>query len=141
MRTALSCRGEVFVATISARQLVMRKRITGTTKDDTHGRYPPGAMIDVRMFTPTDLRAVFAEVRTDHLVLRQPHGDDGPAVFAVHGDPATNRYNPPAPTRTVRRARRHCAAGYAGGKTTAMAIGPSRPWALGRSSALVGSCA
>lgn len=111
------------------------------TKGDTHGRCPPEAMTAVRMFTPTNLRAVFAEVRTDHLVLRQPHGDDGPAMFAVHGDPATNRHNPAGPDRTVRRARRHCAAGYAGGKTTAMAIGPSRPWRVKRSLALAGSCA
>jgi len=67
------------------------------TKDDAQGRYPPADMTDVGMFTPTDLRAVFAEVRTDRLILRQPRSDDGPAMFAVHGDPATNRYNPAGP--------------------------------------------
>jgi ribosomal-protein-alanine N-acetyltransferase len=67
------------------------------TKDDTQGRYPPADMTDGSTFAPASLRAVFAEVRTDRLILRQPRSDDGPAMFAVHGDPATNRYNPAGP--------------------------------------------
>ncbi|WP_327069329.1 GNAT family N-acetyltransferase [Kitasatospora sp. NBC_01302] len=34
---------------------------------------------------------------TDRLLLRRPAPGDGAAVFAVHGDPATNRYNPTGP--------------------------------------------
>ncbi|WP_161500745.1 GNAT family N-acetyltransferase [Embleya scabrispora] len=34
---------------------------------------------------------------TERLVLTRPHPDDAAAVFAVHGDPETNRYNPTGP--------------------------------------------
>ncbi|MFE3198848.1 GNAT family N-acetyltransferase [Embleya sp. NPDC055664] len=34
---------------------------------------------------------------TERLVLTRPHPDDAAAVFAVHGDPETNRYNPLGP--------------------------------------------
>jgi RimJ/RimL family protein N-acetyltransferase len=35
----------------------------------------------------------------DRLLLRRLTSTDGPAVFAVHGDPATNRYNSHGPHR------------------------------------------
>ncbi len=47
-----------------------------------------------RSMSATDLSAIFDEVQTERLVLRRPRIEDGPAMFAVHGDPATNRYNP-----------------------------------------------
>ncbi|HEX3477111.1 MAG TPA: GNAT family N-acetyltransferase [Kofleriaceae bacterium] len=42
-------------------------------------------------------------VHTDRLVLRPVHRDDLDAVWAIHGDPETNRYNPtgPLPSRAV----------------------------------------
>jgi RimJ/RimL family protein N-acetyltransferase len=46
---------------------------------------------------PGDLARIFGEVRTARLVLRRPHAGDGPAMFRVHGDPETNRYNPHGP--------------------------------------------
>ncbi|HLJ80275.1 MAG TPA: GNAT family N-acetyltransferase [Ktedonobacterales bacterium] len=46
---------------------------------------------------PTELAAVFSLVRTERLVLRQPTSDDGAAMFAIHGDPQTNQYNPAGP--------------------------------------------
>lgn len=44
-------------------------------------------------------------VITDRLVLRQPAEEDLGAVFRVHGDPATNRFNPagPHPSRETSR--------------------------------------
>ncbi len=44
-----------------------------------------------------DRAAVFSEVRTTRLVLRRLHESDGPAFFAVDGDPATHRYDPAGP--------------------------------------------
>ncbi|WP_182314547.1 GNAT family N-acetyltransferase [Streptomyces sp. SCUT-3] len=38
---------------------------------------------------------------TERLTLTRPHADDGPAVFAVHGDPATNLHNPDGPHRSL----------------------------------------
>ena len=50
-----------------------------------------------KTLAPTDLAAIFNEVRTERLVLRRLLSADGPAMFAIHGDPATNRYNPRGP--------------------------------------------
>ena len=44
-----------------------------------------------------ELAAIFYKVKTARLVLRRLEIDDGPAIFAVHGDPATNVYNPAGP--------------------------------------------
>src|SRR5215469_6324787 len=46
---------------------------------------------------PAELAALFAVVRTERLGLRRPTGADAPAMFAIHGDPSTNRYNPHGP--------------------------------------------
>lgn len=43
------------------------------------------------------LATVFNEVHTKRLVLRRPTPNDGDAMFMVHGDPATNQYNPYGP--------------------------------------------
>lgn len=47
------------------------------------------------------LAGVFGEVRTERLVLRRPRDSDGEAMFRVHGDPDTNRYNPAGPDRDL----------------------------------------
>jgi RimJ/RimL family protein N-acetyltransferase len=44
------------------------------------------------------MEADTAELRTERLVLRRPVPEDLAAVHEVHGDPATNRYNPSGPT-------------------------------------------
>ena len=44
-----------------------------------------------------DLAVIFNEVATPRLMLRHLRVGDGPAMFAVHGDPATNLYNPAGP--------------------------------------------
>lgn len=45
----------------------------------------------------SNLARDFNEVRTERLVLRRPRPTDGIAMFAIHGDPATNQYNPHGP--------------------------------------------
>ncbi|HET9111550.1 MAG TPA: GNAT family N-acetyltransferase [Ktedonobacterales bacterium] len=45
------------------------------------------------------LAAIFGEVHTERLVLRRLRPDDGPALFAIDGDPATNQHNPAGPAR------------------------------------------
>ena len=44
-----------------------------------------------------ELAGIFDEVCTERLVLHRPRPTGGPAMFAIHGDPATNRYNPHGP--------------------------------------------
>lgn len=51
---------------------------------------------DIR-FVPTHLEAIWARVQTERLILRRLQPTDGPAMFAVHGDPATYRYSPARP--------------------------------------------
>lgn len=43
------------------------------------------------------LARIFGDVRTPRLILRRPEEDDGSAMFRIHGDPETNRYNPQGP--------------------------------------------
>ncbi len=47
--------------------------------------------------TAASLLPRFAGVRTGRLVLSRPRADDGAAMFRIHGDPETNRYNPAGP--------------------------------------------
>ncbi len=46
------------------------------------------------MPSPEDLRAAFTPVQTARLLLRAVEPGDAAASFAIHGDPATNRFNP-----------------------------------------------
>jgi ribosomal-protein-alanine N-acetyltransferase len=60
------------------------------TESHTHtgdDRLPPSA----------GLEAIFNEVRTERLVLLRLRLADGAAMFAIHGDPATNLFNPHGP--------------------------------------------
>lgn len=50
-----------------------------------------------RVLTPAELAVIFGEVRTERLILRRPQPEDGPAMFAIHGDPETFRYSPRDP--------------------------------------------
>lgn len=45
----------------------------------------------------SDLAAIWSKVLTTRLVLRRLQSGDGAAMFAVHGDPETNLYNPRGP--------------------------------------------
>jgi hypothetical protein len=38
--------------------------------------------------------------RTERLTLWPPRGDDRDALWAIHSDPETNRFNPAGPMRT-----------------------------------------
>lgn len=44
------------------------------------------------------------ECRTQRLILRRPRAADLDAVFAIHGDPETNRFNPAGPMQTPAQA-------------------------------------
>ncbi len=68
------------------------------------------------------------------LLLRRPVTDDLPAVWAVHGDPRTNRHNPAGPDADVAASRDRLRSGSTTGSGTASATPPSRP-ARGASSA------
>ncbi|HEU5368815.1 MAG TPA: GNAT family N-acetyltransferase [Ktedonobacterales bacterium] len=52
---------------------------------------------DFSLPPPAELAVIFDQVRTERLALRRLRSEDGPAMFAVHGDPATNVYNPAGP--------------------------------------------
>ncbi|GAC1353983.1 MAG: GNAT family N-acetyltransferase [Ktedonobacteraceae bacterium] len=47
-------------------------------------------------FAPTNLGAIWVRVQTARLLLRRLQLTDGPAMFQVHGDPATYHYSPAA---------------------------------------------
>lgn len=49
----------------------------------------------------TDLAAIWNEVPTERLILRRLRPTDGPAMFAVHGDPETYHYSPATPHHDV----------------------------------------
>jgi ribosomal-protein-alanine N-acetyltransferase len=46
---------------------------------------------------PSELACIWSWVHTTRLILRRLAPTDGPALFAVHGDPATYRYSPARP--------------------------------------------
>jgi hypothetical protein len=58
---------------------------------------------DILGTRPAPDRLAAMIVHTDRLVLRPVHRDDLEAVWAIHGDPGTNRYNPtgPLPSRMM----------------------------------------
>lgn len=47
--------------------------------------------------TPSELASIWSWQQTARLILRRVQPTDGPAMFAVHGDPATYRYSPARP--------------------------------------------
>ncbi|MDH6703961.1 ribosomal-protein-alanine N-acetyltransferase [Kitasatospora sp. MAA19] len=51
--------------------------------------------------TVTERTARTIVATTERLLLTQPRQGDAEAVFAVHGDPETNRYNPNGPHRDL----------------------------------------
>ncbi|MET9182579.1 GNAT family N-acetyltransferase [Kitasatospora aureofaciens] len=46
---------------------------------------------------------------SERLVLTRPQEGDAEAMFAIHGDPETNRYNPDGPQRDIAQAREQLA--------------------------------
>ena len=46
---------------------------------------------------------------SERLVLTRPQEGDAEAMFAIHGDPETNRYNPHGPQRDIAQAREQLA--------------------------------
>ena len=76
----------------------------------------------------SNLASIFNEVHTSRLILRRLRIEDGPAMFIVHGDPATNRYNPSGPDPDVATSEKYYRSGCKVGKEKGMDIGrsPSR---------------
>lgn len=64
---------------------------------DMHKQDVSPSTTDRSIPSTTDLAAIWNEVPTARLVLRRLQIGDGPAMFAVHGDPATYRYSPATP--------------------------------------------
>ena len=52
------------------------------------------------------VRHVAHFVATERMLLRPVRDEDLPVVFAIHADPATNRYNPPGPDADLDASRR-----------------------------------
>lgn len=67
--------------------------------DDRHGTHGGTGSGDGvgRRATAQELAALFGDVRSARLVLRRPRSEDGEAMFRIHGDSETNRYNPAGP--------------------------------------------
>jgi len=65
--------------------------------NDTHKQDVSTSTTESSIPSTTDLAVIFNEVTTARLVLRRLRSTDGPAMFSVHGDPATYRYTPVAP--------------------------------------------
>ena len=61
--------------------------------DEVYKQHFPTSQPDNSTSSAAALVALFNEVYTARLVLRRPQQGDGPAMFMVHGDPATNQYN------------------------------------------------
>lgn len=51
-----------------------------------------------------NVHTLFEPIQTERLQLRAPVGEDASAVFAIHGDPDTNRYNPHGPMKSRKEA-------------------------------------
>jgi RimJ/RimL family protein N-acetyltransferase len=75
-------------------------------QDEIHQQPLPAPPTNNSITTPATLAAIFDEVETERLVLRRLQPGDGPAMFIVHGDPATNQYNPAGPHRNLATSER-----------------------------------
>ncbi|WP_376797321.1 GNAT family N-acetyltransferase [Thermogemmatispora sp.] len=51
--------------------------------------------------SPAELAAIWSAVRTPRLLLRRLRAEDGPAMFRIHGDPATYQYSPESVHRSL----------------------------------------
>jgi ribosomal-protein-alanine N-acetyltransferase len=66
-------------------------------KDATKRWQLPNSNIENQLADLDALARIFNKVNTERLILRRLRVDDGPAMFAIHGDPATNLHNPFGP--------------------------------------------
>lgn len=65
--------------------------------NDTHRQDVLASMNESSLPLTTDLAAIWNRVPTERLMLRRLQPTDGPAMFAVHGDPETYHYSPATP--------------------------------------------
>ena len=66
----------------------------GQGHDDGRGTYDGSDAAAGWRPMARELAAIFGDVRSERLALRRPRAEDGEAMFHIHGDPETNRYNP-----------------------------------------------
>ena len=63
----------------------------------TNEQDPSNTTAESLGYVPSKLTSIWSLVHTVRLTLRRLQPADGPAMFAVHGDPATYRYTPARP--------------------------------------------
>lgn len=69
--------------------------------DDAPRNRPPAHATPGEPADRATLAALFGEVQTERLTLRRVQPDDGLALFAIDGDPATHLHNPAGPARSL----------------------------------------
>lgn len=74
--------------------------------DEIHKQHLPAPLTNNSIPSAAVLAAIFDEVEIEQLILRRLQSGDGPAMFMVHGDPATNQYNPAGPHRNLATSER-----------------------------------
>jgi [ribosomal protein S5]-alanine N-acetyltransferase len=67
------------------------------SNDETQRHHLPSSTPHEDLPERADVARIFTQVLTSRLILRRLRIGDGPAMFAVHGDQATNLYNPAGP--------------------------------------------
>jgi ribosomal-protein-alanine N-acetyltransferase len=76
--------------------MFLQKRNVYMENNDMHKQDLSTSTTDGSITSTTDLAVIFNEVTTARLVLCRLQPTDGPAMFRVHGDPATYHYSPAA---------------------------------------------
>ncbi len=66
-------------------------------KQEPNGQDSCNALVEALGRAPSELASIWSWVQTARLTLRRLQPTDGPAMFAVHGDPVTYRYSPARP--------------------------------------------
>jgi [ribosomal protein S5]-alanine N-acetyltransferase len=72
-------------------------RRTRLNKRETNEQDSGNTPVESLGRAPSELASIWSWVQTTRLTLRRLQPTDGPAMFAVHGDPATYRYSPAQP--------------------------------------------
>src|SRR5579884_211279 len=75
----------------------MTERTKEMSSDGIQSHPLPGSTRREALLESAAVARIFSRVTTPRLVLRRLRIEDGQAMFAVHGDPATNLYNPAGP--------------------------------------------
>lgn len=71
--------------------------MTMNTRETNDEQDPGNTPVESLGYVPSELAPIWSLVHTARLTLRRLQPADGPAMFAVHGDPATYHYTPARP--------------------------------------------